>query len=277
MLEAIISDICALQKKGGAQLRIPPEFDPRFHADAYNEEHVGPLQPSGDWSTFALQDQRRSDADIEAYENAVVVYCLAGCRQDCRPRHLLDGGEPRTVERRYLLIEGRQLLLCFDVNAVSQTKERVTRLELEGRVAELAAVTRWWGLRDYLAVKGYSLLIAGRKPRLTHQPLRAASSMADWSCQQGQYVIARTVWNNGSGEATRYADEWWFGAEAARTPRPAVATSTPPKKEPVEWLFYTECGNHARARRRRKAGEFPLPKPRWPASSRGSQPCNPQP
>ena len=55
------------------------------------------------------------------------------------------------------------------------------------------------------------------------------------------------------------------------------ATSTPPKKEPVEWLFYTECGNHARARRRRKAGEFPLPKPRWPASSRGSQPCNPRP
>ena len=36
MLEAI-SDICALQKKGGAQLRIPPEFDPRFH----------PVQPSG--------------------------------------------------------------------------------------------------------------------------------------------------------------------------------------------------------------------------------------
>ena len=41
--------------------------------------------------------------------------------------------------------------------------------------------------------------------------------------------------------------------EAAATPRPAVATSTPPKQEPVEWLFYTECGNHARARRRRKA------------------------
>ena len=28
--------------------------------------------------------------------------------------------------------------------------------------------------------------------------------------------------------------------EAAATPRPAVATSTPQKQEPVEWLFYTE-------------------------------------
>ena len=61
---------------------------------------------------------QETDLEIEVYEKAVVVFCLAGCTTDCRTSHY-ENGEPlrRAAERRYLQLANDRLI-CFDVNAL---------------------------------------------------------------------------------------------------------------------------------------------------------------
>ena len=144
----------------------------------------------------------------------------------------------------------------------------VPMVELEARIQEMAAVARWHGLRDFLRTKGYSLLIAGAKPRLTHDPVQPMFGQRDWCCQSGsstRFTIDRTIWNGGRCLDVRYtaAPMCWeaepdyaldmagcqaanqirgrrcisWALVAAARPRPLAPSTLPNRAEEPEWWF----------------------------------------
>ena len=215
-----------------------------------------------------------------AYEQARVVYCLGGCADDCRPQRFLRN-QPlrRSEERRYLFVEpGR--LIRFDVNAMPDPQGGVglhdpagsfviTNDELNQRIEELAAYARWAGLRGWLKIKGYSLLIAGPKPSIRHRPLPCAAIAQDWCCRNSSlrlFSVERTIHDGTPGQSLRevtlpiepgWADEYRSPAVscsrrparlpvAARRPRPV---RLPPlvnrAEQPDWWLPQTVATEHA--------------------------------
>ena len=279
-LEEAIRAVIAAIKRGATRLRVPFEFDARYVADAYAAEYLGPLdKETGSWCVEALLQHQEDDLRIMEYEGARIAFCMSGCAVDCRPVKI-EAGEPlrRAVERRYLVL-GENRLICFDVNALPDAVGGlgyhdaggnfvVSSVELEERVEEMAAVARWHCIRDFLKVKGYSLLIAGPKPKLTHDPVQSMFGQRDWCCQSGssaRFVIERTLWNGGRGLDARHAAApmcWeaepeyavdmagcqaatqirgrrrisWAPVAAAR-PRPLTATVLPNRAEEPEWWF----------------------------------------
>ena len=73
------------------RLRIPMEFDARYEADTYAEEYLGPPDESEMWCTEAQLQFQEADLEIEVYEKAIVVLCLAGCNTDCRTDRYKNG------------------------------------------------------------------------------------------------------------------------------------------------------------------------------------------
>ena len=234
-------------KKGATWLVLPVEYDPAYAPDAYDKNYLGEVDEAGHWCSEAALQHQHDDVSIMAYEQARVVYCLGGCTSDCRPQRFLRN-QPlrRSDERRYLLIEpGR--LVRFDVNAMPDPHGGVglhdpagsfviTQEELNQRIEEMATYARWAGLRGWLRIKGYSLLIAGPKPSLRHRPLPCAAIAQDWCCRNSllrRFNVERTIHDGTPGQSLREVtlpiEPGWADEYRA----PTVSCSRRPVRLPV--------------------------------------------